>query len=397
MANQNKPRQRREFRLTEEFFIGLTGIRWERSDYIAAGGMSYIYDVNKIPADGIPYIVKLNTPMREIRFAYNLCTVDKLEEAAKHYKRSINLAEFIDGGPIKKRKVFFMIMKKRIAEFITEKIVPDEYFTTLVRQLLDCLEYMHDNNYVHNDIKSENILYEDGKFFLTDYGVVSNWKGVDVSKAFCGTRAYIGLDMHESRGGSPRNDLDNLLLCMLEWSGIRLPWMGSKKDPQDLDWILDRKTEFFSNPKSLLDTCPSKFKRDIMLKFIQQNSTVAFTEKPNYNLLRDLLYTGYAPCTICTRLTNKEEIKVALKKILHFLDHENHSVISRKSDQGFKAIIKESNLVKEMLCQNSALGVKANPCPKCEKWEHLRSQIYTSTAKKDKAAISALKYLNLWD
>ena len=46
------------------------------------------------------------------------------------------------------------------------------------RDILQGLEYLHTKNFIHNDIKPENVLIgSDGRGMLTDYGIVGGSQG----------------------------------------------------------------------------------------------------------------------------------------------------------------------------------------------------------------------------
>lgn len=48
-----------------------------------------------------------------------------------------------------------------------------------VKQILSGLKTIHDNNYIHRDLKPENILkYKDGKYKITDFGLVKDLDSV---------------------------------------------------------------------------------------------------------------------------------------------------------------------------------------------------------------------------
>lgn len=40
----------------------------------------------------------------------------------------------------------------------------------LLRDMLSCISYIHSNNIIHRDISPSNIIYENGSFYLCDFG-----------------------------------------------------------------------------------------------------------------------------------------------------------------------------------------------------------------------------------
>jgi serine/threonine-protein kinase HSL1 (negative regulator of Swe1 kinase) len=74
-----------------------------------------------------------------------------------------------------------IVEKKKLTEFIAA-----HYF----KQLLNGLQYCHDNNICHRDIKPENLLIsQDREIKITDFGL-SNIFGNDFLRTACGSPCY---------------------------------------------------------------------------------------------------------------------------------------------------------------------------------------------------------------
>ncbi|KAJ8982808.1 hypothetical protein NQ317_010429 [Molorchus minor] len=72
----------------------------------------------------------------------------------------------------------------------TEKDAAD-----LIRQVLEAVDYMHEQGVVHRDLKPENLLYyspdEDSKIMISDFGL-SKMEDSGVMATACGTPGYVG-------------------------------------------------------------------------------------------------------------------------------------------------------------------------------------------------------------
>ncbi|XP_064528522.1 serine/threonine-protein kinase VRK3 isoform X3 [Pseudopipra pipra] len=102
-------------------------------------------------------------------------------------------------------------------------------------RLLDCLEYIHENEYVHGDITAENIYLNPAdltQVTLAGYGFAFRYcpGGKHVARRegsrtpHEGTLEFISLDSHKGAGPSRRSDLESLGYCLVKWLCGFLPW-----------------------------------------------------------------------------------------------------------------------------------------------------------------------------
>lgn len=96
--------------------------------------------------------------------------------------RSINCYSRVTGG-----ELFDRIVEKGS---YTEKDASD-----LIRQVLEAVDYMHEQGVVHRDLKPENLLYyspdEDSKIMISDFGL-SKMVDSEIMATACGTPGYVG-------------------------------------------------------------------------------------------------------------------------------------------------------------------------------------------------------------
>ena len=115
-------------------------------------------------------------------------------------------------------------------------------------QLVMRLEYLHSKNFVHRDMKPENILIGQGKksstFYLIDFGLTKRYlcpkTGVHIpfkeQKGIIGTTKYLSLSGHKGNEHSRRDDLESLGIILLYFMRRgHLPWDVKRPDAKNVD------------------------------------------------------------------------------------------------------------------------------------------------------------------
>lgn len=239
--------------------------------------------------------------------------------------------------------------------------------------ILDVLEYIHDQGYIHADIKAQNILRayygntkkkskrshdeeygndeidEDDKYYLIDYGLAERYmlQGVhkpyefDKRKANNGTAEFRSRDAHIGVI-SRRSDIESLGFNLILWFYGRHPWGHLLKNPDHVNekkcWAMKNidlflKEAFSNEPLTTngggsSDSKSSKTpksqskpvaKKSIPVncvtpkgfnKFFQEINKLSHDERPDYSKLKDILLD-------IARLNNDDRIKApssSLKK-----------------------------------------------------------------------------------
>jgi hypothetical protein len=93
----------------------------------------------------------------------------------------------------------------------------------------DALDYAHQREMIHRDVKPSNILLtNEGGVFLTDFGVVRLLDQADLTQAgaFLGTLAYMAPELIEGQQTDQRSDVYSLGVVLYEMVARHLPFKG---------------------------------------------------------------------------------------------------------------------------------------------------------------------------
>ncbi|XP_029691207.1 serine/threonine-protein kinase VRK2 isoform X2 [Takifugu rubripes] len=301
--------------------------KWRLGKVIGQGGFGLIYlaseDVGRPVASDTAFVIKMtlwlslsavhwleyleNGPLfTELKFYQRAAKPDKI----KSWKRSrrldflgiptywgAGLAEY-DNGSYR-----FMVIDRLGSDLqkVCERSggrMKKATVLQLGQRLVSVLEYIHENEYVHADIKAANLLLgyrNPEQVYLADYGLSYRYCPAGVHKEYkeCpkkghnGTIEYTSLDAHRGLAPSRRGDLQILGFCLLHWLCGTLPWDNVLKDP-----IQVQKAK-----ESLMDHLPHSVKHlsantEEVAKFLLHVKTLAYQEKPDYQHLQDLLSSG---------------------------------------------------------------------------------------------------------
>ncbi|XP_067861184.1 calcium/calmodulin-dependent protein kinase type 1D [Heptranchias perlo] len=137
----------------------------------------------------------------------NIVALEDIYESPNHLYLVMQL---VSGG-----ELFDRIVEKG---FYTEKDA-----STLIRQVLDAVQYLHKMSIVHRDLKPENLLYfspdEESKIMISDFGL-SKMEGTgDVMSTACGTPGYVAPEVLAQKPYSKAVDcwsigvISYILLC----------------------------------------------------------------------------------------------------------------------------------------------------------------------------------------
>lgn len=122
---------------------------------------------------------------------------------------------------------------------------------TVASCILDALEYLHESDYAHADVKAANILLEKQGVYstavLVDFGLAhrttNNVDKPDKKRAHNGTCIFTSTDAHRGNNPSFRGDIEILAYNLMMWATGTLPWMALESSPEK---VFDAKQKFIA-------------------------------------------------------------------------------------------------------------------------------------------------------
>merc|ERR1712241_874743 len=227
----------------------------------------------------------------------------KTEKGLKH----LGIPKLVANGSHEKNgQVYRFLVMERFGTDLQRIIDNSEgcRFTTktacyVTLQVLDSLEYIHSQGYVHKDVKGSNLLVGlglDGQHLvhLVDYGLCSKFRVGNLHKQYRhdirwaheGTMEYTSRDAHIG-SASRRGDLEVLFYNLIEWFGGSLPWDRELASPQ-----VTKTAKFlaFRQMGKFLRICfrGQKFP-NFFIKYMKYISTLMFEDEPDYDYLRGIM------------------------------------------------------------------------------------------------------------
>ncbi len=126
----------------------------------------------------------------------------------KHNDRLVIIMELADGN-----------LRKRLRECVAEGkpgIPPDELLRYF-REAADALDYLHEQNVLHRDIKPDNLLLQNRHVKVADFGLVraQGQAQLIASMSICGTPGYMPPEVWEGKAG-PASDQYSLACTYVE-------------------------------------------------------------------------------------------------------------------------------------------------------------------------------------
>nr|CAJ83687.1 vaccinia related kinase 1 [Xenopus tropicalis] len=310
-------------KLAEEFPAGevLTDSakkQWKLGLPIGQGGFGRLYlaDENSSRTVGpdAPYVIKVepseNGPLfSELKFYMRAAKPDQIQKwSTSHKLKYLGVPRYWGSGLHTKNgnSYRFMVMDRfgQDLQKIFEnqgKIFPRKTVLQLGLRLIDILEYIHEHEYVHGDIKASNLLIHHknlDQVFLVDYGLAYRYCPDSVHKEYkedprkChnGTIEFTSIDAHKGVSPSRRGDLEILGYCMIQWLCGRLPW---EDNLGDANYVTNSKIRYGDDSSELMEACfPGKNKPEEIRKFMEAVKELSYTTKPPYPHLREILLQG---------------------------------------------------------------------------------------------------------
>lgn len=290
----------------------MEGKKWVLGKMIGSGGFGLIYlafPANK-PDKDAKHVIKVeyqeNGPLfSELKFYQRAAKKECMDRWIKLKQLDyLGIPLFYGFGitEFKGRSYRFMVIERLGIDLQKISDQNGTFKKSTILQLgirmLDILEYIHENEYVHGDIKAANLLlgYKNpNRVYLADYGLSyrycpnGNHKLYQENprKGHNGTIEFTSLDAHKGVALSRRSDLEILGYCLLRWCCGKLPWERNLKDPIA---VQTAKTNLLDElPDSVLKWTPSGSSCYEIAQYLMCAHNLAYDEKPDYQKLKKIL------------------------------------------------------------------------------------------------------------
>ncbi|XP_065832615.1 serine/threonine-protein kinase VRK1-like isoform X2 [Oscarella lobularis] len=291
--------------------------KWKLGRSIGKGGFGEIYlaaPSAQSVTDAAEHVVKIepsdNGPLFcEINFYARVAKADIIRQWKSSHKHIhyVGIPPYIASGLHNrgKKDYRFLVMPRfsRDVEHLfneCKRKFTSKTVTMLSLRLIDTLEFLHENGYVHMDIKGSNLLTgfkkeEEAHIYLVDYGLVHRRNDEkkykeDPRKAHDGTIEFTSIDAHKGVEPARRGDLEILGYVVLQWLCGRLPWEDCLANPAR---VKEAKIDFMSDLKVFLPSC---FGKDAcpgwLLKYFLRVKQLTYEAKPDYAKLRKIVQDG---------------------------------------------------------------------------------------------------------
>ena len=106
----------------------------------------------------------------------------------------------------------------------------------LGEQMVQRLEYLHNNHFIHRDMKPDNFLVGVGKkeymLYMIDFGLAKRYRDPKTgehipyrdNKSLTGTARYASVNTHLGIEQSRRDDLESICYILIYFLKANLPW-----------------------------------------------------------------------------------------------------------------------------------------------------------------------------
>jgi serine/threonine protein kinase len=266
---------------------------WTFGQLIGTGGFGAIYEVKEDPDLVIKTGNDALKPKQDSGVAVEKAKYIKLKS---QYGDENGVPQIVDSGKLPRdirANDYYIVMprfEKSFQDVIDQGEVSEEQIKKIVNDILTTLEYLSqpDRQFIHLDIKPENIMLKNGRWFLIDFGLARKFdetseQVVKSTEAGEGSQRFMSRGAHIGQYGR-KSDLESLIYSMLSaWKSKSPYWFREKGKKETIrefnNFIITEKRKVFDNVDKL--DIPNSFK-----SFIKKVNDIIPGDSPDYEDLK---------------------------------------------------------------------------------------------------------------
>ncbi len=192
--------------------------------------------------------------------------------------------------------LIMQLMDKSLEELINiYKTFSIKTTCLLAYQMINILQFIHDNHIIHRDIKPDNFVMgineKNQNLYILDFGLAKKYRSsknlvqypLIKKKKLTGTARYASINALEENEQSRRDDLESVSYVLMYFLRGSLPWQGLKVKVKEERYqkILEKKKE--TSSEELCKGFPKEFSM-----LVSYSRNLGYYDEPQYKKLRKM-------------------------------------------------------------------------------------------------------------
>lgn len=162
-------------------------------------------------------------------------------------------------------------------------------------QMVRRIEWVHNRNIIHRDIKPDNFVMglnnKSHIVYILDFGLSKKYYSVQsgkhikfkINKKLTGTARYASVNALRGGEHSRKDDMEAIGYVLVYFLKGELPWMGLRMNKKDDKYKVIYEKKRDTSPEELCKGCPIEFE-----EYVRYTRKLEFEEKPDYRYLEGL-------------------------------------------------------------------------------------------------------------